>query len=115
MLEQLRERNFILSRFGPGLYGFVHRALLEYCCADEIVNRLNDDQDLTVDELVDEVYGAHAEDPAWQEVLLLIAGHDPRTGPGPRASTTCWTWPDHPPPGWYRPAEPGCSCSPCAA
>ena len=40
MLEQFRDRNFILSKFGPGLFGFVHRALLEYCCADEIVYRL---------------------------------------------------------------------------
>jgi hypothetical protein len=35
IVDQLRERNFILARFGPGLYGFVHRAFLEYCCADE--------------------------------------------------------------------------------
>ena len=40
MIEQFRHRNFILSRFGPGLYGFVHRAFLEYCCAEEIVYRL---------------------------------------------------------------------------
>jgi len=25
MLEQFRDRNFILSKFGPGLFGFVHR------------------------------------------------------------------------------------------
>ena len=52
MLEQFRDRNFILSRFGPGLFGFVHRALLEYCCADEIVYRLNVAQDPYLDELV---------------------------------------------------------------
>ena len=74
MLEQFRDRNFILSPFGPGLYGFVHRALLEYCCADEIVYRLNNEQTLSPDDLVTEVFGAHAEDPVWQEVLLLTAG-----------------------------------------
>jgi hypothetical protein len=74
MLEQFRDRNFILSRFGPGLYGFVHRALLEYCCADEIVYRLNNEQTLGLNDLVTEVFGVHAEDPTWQEVLLLIAG-----------------------------------------
>ena len=74
MLEQFRDRNFILSRFGPGLYGFVHRALLEYCCADEIVYRLKVAQELTVDDLVTDVFGAHAEDPVWREVLLLAAG-----------------------------------------
>jgi predicted NACHT family NTPase len=65
MLEQFRDRNFILSRFGPGLYGFVHRALLEYCCADEIVHRLNHEHTLTPEGLVQEVFGAHAEDPVW--------------------------------------------------
>jgi HEAT repeat protein/energy-coupling factor transporter ATP-binding protein EcfA2 len=74
ILEQLRERNFILSRFGPGLYGFVHRALLEYCCADDLVYRVNVAQEMTVDELVTDVFGGHALDPEWQEVLLLIAG-----------------------------------------
>ena len=74
MLEQFRDRNFILSRFGPGLYGFVHRALLEYCCADEIVYRLNHEHTLTQNRLVTDVFGAHAEDPVWQEVLLLTAG-----------------------------------------
>jgi len=48
--------------------------LLEYCCADEIVYRLNVAQELTVDELVTDVYGAHADDPVWREVLLLTAG-----------------------------------------
>jgi predicted NACHT family NTPase len=74
MLEQFRDRNFILSRFGPGLYGFVHRALLEYCCADEIVYRLNSEHTLSADDLVHQVFGAHAQDPVWQEVLLLTAG-----------------------------------------
>ncbi|MGH3569892.1 MAG: NACHT domain-containing protein, partial [Pseudonocardia sp.] len=78
MLEQFRDRNFILARFGPELYGFVHRALLEYCCADEIVYRLKESQEITTDRLAVEVFGAHAADPVWREVLLLIAGmiHD---------------------------------------
>ena len=36
MLRQFRERNFILSLFGGGVYGFVHRAFLEYFCADDL-------------------------------------------------------------------------------
>jgi predicted NACHT family NTPase len=78
MLEQFRDRNFILARFGPELYGFVHRALLEYCCADEITHRLKETQELTPTRLASEVFGAHATDPAWQDVLLLTAGmiHD---------------------------------------
>jgi HEAT repeat protein len=74
MLEQFRDRNFILSKFGPGLFGFVHRALLEYCCADEIVYRLNVSQELPADELATDVFGIHADDPVWREVLLLTAG-----------------------------------------
>ncbi|WP_322768223.1 NACHT domain-containing protein, partial [Frankia sp. Cr1] len=41
MLAQFRERNFILSRYGADVYGFVHRAFLEYFCADEIVRRFH--------------------------------------------------------------------------
>ena len=39
MLRQFRERNFILSLFGGGVYGFVHRAFLEYFCADDLRRR----------------------------------------------------------------------------
>jgi HEAT repeat protein/NACHT domain-containing protein len=74
MLEQFRDRNFILSRFGPGLYGFVHRALLEYCCADDIVYRTNVVQETSTKDLVVAVFGGHALDPVWHEVLLLVAG-----------------------------------------
>jgi HEAT repeat protein len=74
IVEQLRERNFILARYGAGLYGFVHRALLEYCCADDITHRLEKSQELSADELAIQVFETHAIDPAWQEVLPLIAG-----------------------------------------
>ena len=73
MLDQFRERNFILSRFGGDVYGFVHRAFLEYLAAADIVDRLAE-RDLTEDELVTEVFGRRWSDPAWQEVLLLITG-----------------------------------------
>jgi len=78
MLEQFRDRSFILARFGPELYGFVHRALLEYCCADEVVYRLKETQEITTDQLATDVFGANAADPVWREVLLLVAGmiHD---------------------------------------
>ena len=73
MIEQFRRRNFILSRLGTGQYGFVHRAFLEYCCADEIVYRV-ERSELSIEGLVADVFGRHALDPAWQEVLLLTAG-----------------------------------------
>jgi HEAT repeat protein len=73
MFRQFNERNFILSRFGPGMYGFVHRAFLEYCCADEIVFRFEKTQQLTVGELAAEIFGSRTGDAVWQEVLLLVA------------------------------------------
>ena len=75
MLEQLRERNFILARFGGGVYGFVHRVFLEYLAADDIWQRFSA-REMTEDELL-EVFRNHWNDPAWQEVLLLISGMIP--------------------------------------
>ena len=76
MIEQFRERNFILSRFGAEVYGFVHRAFLEYLAADDIVQRFKE-RELTEDELITGAFGRHWSDSAWQEVLLLITGMIP--------------------------------------
>jgi predicted NACHT family NTPase len=72
MLGQLRERNFILARFGGGAYGFVHRVFLEYLAADDIRQQFSEHK-MTQDELLG-VFGQHWNDPAWQEVLLLVTG-----------------------------------------
>ena len=72
MLDQFRSRNFILSRFGGEVYGFVHRAFLEYLAASDIARRF-DDRELSEDDLV-AVFGDHWRDPAWHEVLLLLTG-----------------------------------------
>jgi predicted NACHT family NTPase len=74
MVKQLRERNFIFARHGSGVYGFIHRALLEFFSASDIVNRFEKARTLSEDELVDQVFVPHSEDPAWAEVLRLIAG-----------------------------------------
>ncbi|MER5637848.1 HEAT repeat domain-containing protein [Kitasatospora sp. NPDC002227] len=74
MLQQFRERNFILSRFGGEVYGFVHRAFLEYLAAADIAHRFNRERSLTEEQLLGEVFGGRWRDPAWQEVLLLLAG-----------------------------------------
>ncbi|MFJ8295383.1 HEAT repeat domain-containing protein [Streptomyces sp. NPDC094447] len=70
MIDQLRTRNYILSRFGAGMYGFVHRAFLEYLAALDIVhqfdNRFTDEADLLA------LFEEHGADPAWSEVLLLV-------------------------------------------
>ncbi|MFJ1753902.1 HEAT repeat domain-containing protein [Kitasatospora sp. NPDC088134] len=74
MLQQFRERNFILSRFGGDVYGFVHRAFLEYLAAADIAYRFNRERSLTEGQLLDGVFAARWRDPAWREVLLLLAG-----------------------------------------
>jgi hypothetical protein len=72
MIAQFQERDFILSRYGPDLYGFVHRGFLEYFCAEEVLKRFKHDQNLTLDGLK-ALFVGHCHDPAWTEVLRLIA------------------------------------------
>jgi hypothetical protein len=72
MIQQFCERNFILSLYGGNLYGFVHSAFLEYFCAAAFVYRFEKAQSLTLDDLQQQVYGAHWEDRNWHEVLRLI-------------------------------------------
>ncbi|NEP03123.1 MAG: NACHT domain-containing protein [Symploca sp. SIO2E9] len=74
LIQQLRERNFILCYRGADTYGFVHRTFLEYFCAVEIVNRFEKQQTLSFEQLRDEVFGQHWQDETWHEVLRLICG-----------------------------------------
>lgn len=74
MIEQFRERNFILSLYGANLYGFVHRAFLEYFCASAFVYKFEKTKELTIEQLKTDVYGKHWEDQSWHEVLRLICG-----------------------------------------
>ncbi|MFF7192854.1 HEAT repeat domain-containing protein [Streptomyces sp. NPDC008079] len=74
MINQLRERNFILSLYGGEVYGFVHRTFLEYLAAADIVHRYTWDREWTPEELVEDIFARRAHDPAWHEVLLLTLG-----------------------------------------
>jgi HEAT repeat protein len=74
MIDQFRERNFILALYGVDLYGFVHRAFLDYFCARAIVRKFEKSRDIKPDELTRKIYGAHWKDPRWHEVLSLICG-----------------------------------------
>jgi HEAT repeat protein len=77
IIDQLRERNFILCYLGGDNYAFIHRTFLEYFCATEIVERFGKrgtEGGLTFEQLRDEVFGAHWQDPTWHEVLRLICG-----------------------------------------
>ncbi|MET9730145.1 HEAT repeat domain-containing protein [Streptomyces sp. NPDC006458] len=74
MLDEFRARNSVLSHFGAQMYGFLHRALLEYLAAAEIHHRLTAERSLTGDALIHQVYGKRWADPAWHETLVLLAG-----------------------------------------
>ncbi|MGA5649070.1 HEAT repeat domain-containing protein [Streptomyces seoulensis] len=74
MLQQLRDRNFVLSRYGGEVYGFVHRTFLEYLAATDIARRFNEEHSLSPDELIKNVFARRWKDPAWREVLLLLTG-----------------------------------------
>ncbi|MEV5979802.1 HEAT repeat domain-containing protein [Streptomyces sp. NPDC052114] len=74
MVRQFRERNFILSHYGSGVYGFVHRAFLEYLAAEDIDRRYTRQRAWGREEFVEEIFARRAADPAWHEVLLLLAG-----------------------------------------
>jgi hypothetical protein len=47
---------------------------LEYFCAWEFVWQFKETQTLTIERLIDEVFGAHWQDESWHEVLRLICG-----------------------------------------
>ncbi|MER7754529.1 HEAT repeat domain-containing protein [Kitasatospora sp. NPDC097643] len=70
--DQLRERNFILARYGGEVYGFVHRAFLEHLAAADVVHRYTVRREWTPEELITGVFARRAGDPAWHEVLLLV-------------------------------------------
>ncbi|MBS1663632.1 MAG: DUF4062 domain-containing protein [Bacteroidetes bacterium] len=74
MIQQFRERNFILSLYGGNLFGFVHRGFLEYFCAMAFIQKFEKTRELSFEQLRDEVFGEHCDDPSWHEVLRIIAG-----------------------------------------
>jgi len=73
LVEQLRQRNFILCFLGGDSYAFVHRTFLEYFCATEFVYQFEKKKSLSLERLL-EIYDAHCSDDDWQEVLRLICG-----------------------------------------
>uniref|UniRef100_UPI0040562E7D NACHT domain-containing protein n=1 Tax=Candidatus Electronema sp. TaxID=2698783 RepID=UPI0040562E7D len=73
LVEQLRQRNFILCFLGGDSYGFVHRTFLEYFCAAEFVDQFEKKRSLSLDDLL-ALYDAHYREDDWQEVLRLICG-----------------------------------------
>ncbi|WP_293121823.1 HEAT repeat domain-containing protein, partial [Moorena sp. SIO4G3] len=74
MISQLCTRNFIFCFMGADYYAFVHRTFLEYFCAREFVRKFEKKQDISLEQLKNEVFGKHWRDEYWHEVLQLIVG-----------------------------------------
>jgi hypothetical protein len=74
MIRQFRERNFILCFRGANSYGFVHRAFMEFFCASAFVHKFEKTQEMSIEELKEQVFGAHWEAKEWREPLRLICG-----------------------------------------
>jgi hypothetical protein len=73
VVEQLRQRNFILCFVGADSYAFVHRTFLEYFCAADFVHRFNVAKTLDIDGLI-VLFDEHCRQDDWREVLRLICG-----------------------------------------
>ena len=76
MVDQLRERNFILCFLGgynEDYFAFVHRTFLEYFCAWEFVRQFEKQRTLELDGLI-QIFREHWRDESWHEVLRLMAG-----------------------------------------
>jgi predicted NACHT family NTPase len=73
VVDQLRERNFILCFLGADSYAFVHRTFLEYFCAADFVYQFNVAKTLDIDGLI-ALFDLHCRDDEWREVLRLICG-----------------------------------------
>ncbi|MYS06561.1 NACHT domain-containing protein [Streptomyces sp. SID6041] len=73
MLDQFRRRNFVLSRYGGEIYGFVHRTFLEYLAATDLAHRFNHERSLSEEDLQN-LFADKVHDPTWHEILLLLVG-----------------------------------------
>jgi len=73
VVEQLRQRNFILCFVGADSYAFVHRTFLEYFCAADVVYQFNVAKMLATDGLF-ALFDQRCRDDDWREVLRLICG-----------------------------------------
>jgi len=71
VIDQLMERNFILTRLGPEQYGFVHRTFAEYLCAASFLRQFEHDRTLSQQHLVD-FFAKNLPDSTWTEVLRLL-------------------------------------------
>ena len=82
LIQQLRERNFILCLLGDDYFAFVHRTFLEFFCAwawvwkfekGEKDPKTGEIKRIEIEELRRQTFDAHWADEKWHEVLRLIA------------------------------------------
>jgi HEAT repeats/NACHT domain len=76
LIQQLRERNFILCLLGDDFFAFVHRAFLEFFCAWAWVWKFEKGENgkrITIEALKRQTFDAHWDEEKWHEVLQLIA------------------------------------------
>ena len=82
LIQQLRERNFILCLLGDDYFAFVHRTFLEFFCAWAWVwkyEKVEKDAEtgltirISLGELQRQTFDAHWSDEKWHEVLRLVA------------------------------------------
>jgi hypothetical protein len=80
ILQHLMERTYVLAGVGERIFGFVHRTFMEYFAACDCLREFNNrGADFTW--LNSQIFGAHWQDPAWEEPLLLLIAmlHDQGT------------------------------------
>lgn len=80
ILKHLMERTYVLAGVGERIFGFVHRTFMEYFAACRCLAEFNA-RSADFGWLKNEIFGAHWQDPAWEEVLLLLIAmlHDQGT------------------------------------
>ena len=76
LVQQLRERNYILCLLGDDYYAFVHRTFLEFFCASAWVSKYKEGEKgdrYTLEEIRAATFDKYWQDEKWHEVLRLIA------------------------------------------
>jgi Domain of unknown function (DUF4062)/HEAT repeats len=71
ILQHLMERTYVLAGVGERIFGFVHRTFMEYFAACDCLREFNS-RGADFGWLNEQIFGAHWNDPAWEEPLLLL-------------------------------------------
>ena len=69
LIDFIRDRTGLLNEQGQDYYAFVHKTFQEYLCAQDIIERADeeDDDSIILNHIKDNLHDAH-----WREVLLLL-------------------------------------------